>query len=275
MNPINPNEYFKCEFDPILFHITENFGVRYYGVAYLLGFVVGAWLLKRYHDKGISPYNPDQQTNLFIALLIGVMAGGRFGYILFYTPELIFSEPWKIFFVWEGGMASHGGFIGVAAATYFVARKYKQSFWGTADIVCSLAPAGLLFGRIANFINGELWGKQSTVAWAVLFPLAPQGSTIPRHPSQLYEATLEGLVMLLYSQYRIWKTPVLKNCPGALVGEFFTGYAFLRILGEQFREPDAELTFGLSRGTTLSILMALVGLWMIWRALQGQAKSEA
>ena len=130
----------------------------------------------------------------------------------------------------------------------------------------------MLFGRIANFLNGELWGKAATVSWAFYFPTAPDGGTIPRHPSQLYEAALEGVLMLAYSQFRIWKTPLLKSHPGALVGEFLLGYSILRIIGEQFREPDAALTLGLSRGATLSILMGLAGLWMIWRARKAPSK---
>ncbi len=251
---------------PFLIQFSENFGIRYYGLAYILGFLVGAWLLHRYYKKGLSPYNPDQQTDLFVALIIGVVAGGRVGYFLFYTPKLILSEPWKVFFVWEGGMASHGGFIGVALATLYIARKHSQSFWLTADLTCSLAPAGLLFGRIANYLNGELWGKVTDVSWAVLFSTAPDGGTLPRHPSQLYEAALEGLFMLLYSQYRIWKTPTLKKHPGSLVGEFLFVYSILRVVGEQFREPDADLTLGLSRGTTLSILMGIAGLVIAIRA---------
>ena len=245
---------------PFLIQFTETFGIRYYGLAYILGFLVGAWLLSRYYRKGLSPYNSEQQTDLFVALIVAVVAGGRVGYFLFYTPELIVSEPWKVFFVWEGGMASHGGFTGVAVATLYIARKHRQSFWLTADLVCSLAPAGLLFGRIANYLNGELWGKVTDVSWAVLFSTAPDRGTLPRHPSQLYEAALEGLFMLLYSQYRIWKTPTLKKHPGSLVGEFLLIYSILRVVGEQFREPDAALTLGLSRGTILSILMGLAGL---------------
>ena len=245
---------------PFLIQFTETFGIRYYGLAYILGFLVGAWLLSRYYRKGLSPYNSEQQTDLLVALIVAVVAGGRVGYFFFYTPELILSEPWKVFFVWEGGMASHGGFAGVAVAALYIARKHRQSFWLTSDLVCSLAPAGLLFGRIANYLNGELWGKVTDVSWAVLFSTAPDRGTLPRHPSQLYEAALEGLFMLLYSQYRIWKTPTLKKHPGSLAGEFLLIYSILRVVGEQFREPDAALTLGLSRGTTLSILMGLAGL---------------
>lgn len=263
---------FQHHAHPFLIQFSENWGIRYYGLAYILGFVVGAWLLSRYYKNGRSPYNANQQSDLFIALIIGVVLGGRMGYFLFYTPELILSEPWKLFYVWEGGMASHGGFLGVAGATAYIAWKHKQSFWLTADLVCSLAPAGLFFGRIANFLNGELWGKPATVAWAFFFPTATDGGTIARHPSQLYEAGLEGLVLLAYSQFRISKTPVLKNHPGALVGEFLLLYSVLRVIGEQFREPDASLTLGLSRGTTLSILMGLAALWMIWRARSAKAE---
>jgi len=253
---------------PFLWEFSEGIGIRYYGLAYILGFLVGAWLLKRYYNKGLSPYNPEQQSDLFIALIIGVVAGGRIGYFLFYTPQLILTEPWKVFFVWEGGMASHGGFIGVAVATWYTARKHGNSFWLTADLVCSLAPAGLLFGRIANYLNGELWGKVTDVPWAVLFSTAPDGGTLPRHPSQLYEAGLEGFVMLVYSQVRIWKSPVLEKHPGSLVGEFLFLYSVLRIAGEQFREPDdfAPLFLGLSRGSLLSVIMGLAGLIIVLRA---------
>ena len=267
-------DYWEHKPTPFLIQFTEDFGIRYYGLAYILGFLIGAWLLNRYYKGGRSPYDPNQQTDLFIALIIGVIAGGRVGYFLFYTPHLIFSEPWKIFFVWEGGMASHGGFIGVAAGTWYIARKNSESFWLTADLVCSLAPAGLLLGRIANFLNGELWGKVSHVSWAVLFSTAPDGGTLPRHPSQLYQAFLEGFVLLAYSQIRIWKTPVLKQHPGSLVGEFLIGYSILRIVGEQFREPDAALTLGMSRGTTLSLLMAIAGAIILVKARMRSTSKE-
>ena len=156
MNASSLLGYYTHDLSPFLIQFSESWGIRYYGVAYILGFVVGSWLLSRYHKKGVSPYNPQQQSDLFVALIIGVVLGGRMGYFLFYTPELILSEPWKIFFVWEGGMSSHGGFLGVAGAAYFISRKHKHDFWHTTDLVCSLAPACLLFGRIANFINGEL-----------------------------------------------------------------------------------------------------------------------
>lgn len=259
--------YHYHEPDPFLIQFTEYFGIRYYGLAYILGFLIGAWLLYRYHKKGLSPFDPQQQQDIFLYLIIGVAVGGRLGYFIFYQPLALVREPLSFFKVWDGGMASHGGFIGIAIAIWYIARKYQQPFWRVADLVSSLAPPGLMFGRIANYINGELWGKVATVPWAVRFSTAPDGGQLPRHPSQLYEAALEGLLLLIYTQCRIWLTPVLKEKPGQLAGEFLLGYAIARIVAEQFREPDAALTFGLfSRGTTLSFFLALAGAAIIWRA---------
>lgn len=263
-------EYHQHTFDPFLIEFSEGIGIRYYGLAYVMGFLSALWLLAQYHKKGLSPFNADQRTDIFFILMIGVILGGRLGFFLFYQPLELVREPWTLFQVWKGGMASHGGFIGVAAATWWTARKYKVNFWHVADLFCSLAPAGLLLGRLANFWNGELWGKATTVSWAWIFPKDPL--SLPRHPSQLYEAGLEGLFMLLYSQWRIWRTPVIKESPGRLVGEFLFLYSVVRIIGEQFREPDegVPLLFEMSRGTTLSVAMALVGLAIAWN--RGKAK---
>ncbi len=279
MDTPEANSYWTHDLSPFLIEFGDGFGIRYYGLAYVLGFVVGLWLLSRYFKKGISPLKPEQQMDLFFALMIGVMAGGRLGYFLFYTPEELVRDPLSLFKVWKGGMASHGGFLGVAAAIWYTARKTQQPFWKIADIVCTLAPAGILFGRIANFINGELWGKPGSIAWAVLFPDSPDGGTIPRHPSQLYEAALEGLLLLIYTQWRVWKTPCLKERPGQLTGEFLLGYAIARIIGEQFREPDSyvSLTLGMSRGTTLSLVLfvfAILILLLIKRQKTGKTENS-
>ncbi len=262
------HDYWVHDFSPFLIEFGDSgFGIRYYGLAYVLGFLVGLWLLGRYHKGGLSPFDSNQRVDVFFTLMIGVLVGGRLGYFLFYQPiiELI-RDPLALIRVWKGGMASHGGFIGVLLATLYIARRYKQPFWKVSDLICTLAPAGLLFGRIANFINGELWGKATTVSWAWIFPDDPE--RLPRHPSQLYEAALEGLFMLLYSQFRIWKTPVLKDHPGQLTGEFLFLYSIVRIVGEHFREPDYgdPMTFGLSRGSTLSLAMGLIGIALIVRA---------
>jgi phosphatidylglycerol:prolipoprotein diacylglycerol transferase len=167
-------------------------------------------------------------------------------------------------------MASHGGFIGVLAACWWVAKKLKISFLQLGDLLCPLVPPGILLGRIANFINGELWGKVSHVSWAVIFPQSamlgtPLEQIAPRHPSQLYEAGLEGGLLLAYSQWRLWKTDAL-NHPGRLSGEFLLIYAVVRIFGEQFREPDASLIMGLSRGSFYSIFLLIAGAFLIYRS---------
>jgi len=275
MNEANGIEaYWLHDWSPFLIRFGENFGIRYYGLAYALAFVIGAVLLSAYHKRGLSPLAKDQQTDALFYLILGVMIGGRLGYFFFYEPLSVLRDPLSLVQVWKGGMASHGGFIGVIIAIWLIARKTKNSFFHLGDLIASLVPPGLLLGRVANFINGELWGKPGNVIWAVRFPDAPDGGTIPRHPSQLYEAFLEGGVMLAYTQWRIWKSPVLKNEPGRLGSEFLIGYSIVRIIGEQFREPDIgiSLTFGfLSRGTTLSILMAIAGFALILVAKKAKA----
>lgn len=268
-------KYWLHDLSPFLIQFSENFGIRYYGLAYALAFVIAAFLLAAYHKRGLSPLNKEQQTNTLFFLILGVMVGGRFGYFLFYEPLSLIRDPLSLVQVWKGGMASHGGFIGVTIAVWLIARKTKIHFLHLGDLIASLAPPGLLLGRIANFINGELWGKPSSVDWAVRFPDAPDGGIEPRHPSQLYEAFLEGGLMLAYTQWRLWKSPVLKHSPGQLSGEFLLGYSIARIIGEQFREPDlgVALTFGfLSRGSTLSLLMALTGVSLIVYAKRNRSQ---
>jgi len=247
-----------------------NFGIRYYGLSYVLGFVVGAWLLMRYARAGRSLLPADKVTDFMVALVLGVMLGGRIGSFLFYHPEQLLHDPLSFFRVWEGGMASHGGMIGVAVAIIWYSRASKIRFLHLADLVCSVAPAGLLFGRIANFINGELWGKQTRVPWAVIFPKSeepgmPVRLMFPRHPSQLYEAALEGALLLAYLQWRFWRSDTVAKRPGRLCGEFLLGYAFARIFCEVFREPDVgvDLILGLSRGTFYSLFMIVAGLVLI------------
>ncbi len=259
--------------DPLMVHISGNFGIHYYGVAYLMGFIGGALLLHAYARAGRSPLTPEQIADLIIAIVAGVMAGGRLGsFFLYGGIERFSADPWWIFRVWEGGMASHGGFIGVAIALAWFSRGKKISFLQLGDLIVSVAPLGLFFGRIANFINGELWGKISVVPWAVIFPLsAPEGTPVehipPRHPSQLYEAALEGLVLFAFMQWRFWRTDVTRRQPGRLAGEFLIAYAVVRAIGEVFREPDTGLTliWGLSRGTFYSMFLIIAGLVLVFR----------
>jgi phosphatidylglycerol---prolipoprotein diacylglyceryl transferase len=267
---VSKTEYWVHDLDPFLFQFTENFGIRYYGLAYALGFLVGMWFLHLFCKHGKAVLTPEQQSFTITAMMIGVLLGGRLGYSLFYAMEETLHRPWVIFQIWKGGMASHGGFIGVLVACWRVAKKLKLSFLQLGDLLCPLVPPGILLGRIANFINGELWGKVTNVSWAVIFPQSTmQGTPVElisaRHPSQLYEAGLEGALLLIYSQWRLWKTDAL-NSPGRLTGEFLLIYAVVRVFGEQFREPDASLIFGLSRGSFYSLFLLIGGLFLIWRS---------
>ncbi len=261
-------------------------GIRWYGVAYLAGFLIAALLLRAYHKHDRSPLNPDQQANLMIAGILGVLLGGRLGYMLFYKFDSFAQDPLILFRVWEGGMASHGGFLGVGLAIALFARMNKVSLFRLGDIMASITPPGLFFGRIANFINGELWGKVTDVSWAVIFTrFDPQsgfliGYTEPRHPSQLYQAALEGLIPTIYLQWRFWQKGARDRPAGQLCGEFLVLYAVARIIGEIFREPDAFLQtqyhFGLlSRGQLLSVFLLLAGgaliAWARRRARQSTA----
>jgi phosphatidylglycerol:prolipoprotein diacylglycerol transferase len=260
------------DLDPYLVRFAGDFGIRWYGLAYVAGFAASAWLLVRYARAGRSRVQADDVWNFMTALVIGVMLGGRLGsYFLYDGWRAAAQDPLGVLRVWEGGMASHGGFVGVAAALAWFAWSRKIQFLHLSDLVTSTAAAGLFFGRVANFINGELWGRISTVQWAVIFPQsAPGGTPIgmipPRHPSQLYEALLEGALLFAIMQWRFWKTTVVSRLPGRLSGEFLLGYSILRVLGEAFREPDASLYFGLTRGTFYSLPLIPLGIYLIVRA---------
>lgn len=255
------------DIDPFIIRFPEGFfseGIRWYGFAYLLGFAAGALLLHLYYKKGKSPLDGDQQTTLITALMIGVIAGGRLGYLILYDFNGFLQNPLIFFKVWQGGMASHGGFLGVFIACVWFSKKNKIPLLQLCDLIATLVPPGLFFGRIANFINGYLWGNISYVPWAIIFPnSAPPGTPIdlipPRHPSQLYEAGLEGLLLFFYTQWRIWKGDI-KNSPGRLSGEFLIGYSILRIFCEIFRAPDADLITGLSRGQFYSLFTLMGGI---------------
>lgn len=258
--------------DPFLIQFTETIGIRYYGLAYIAGFVIATALLWIYWRRGRSPFSPAAQGDLMFALMLGTFVGGRIGYFVFYSPATILHEPLQLFRVWDGGMASHGGFIGVFLGLWWAAHKHKIPLVTAGDIVVTLAPAGLMLGRLANYMNGELWGNviESDVPWAVIFTnAAPPGTNPllidPRHPSQLYEAALEGLALLLFTQWRLWRTPVVTRAPGRLAGEFLLGYAVARVICEQFREHDAGIDpfLGLNRGAWLSLGLVVAGVWLI------------
>ncbi len=241
-----------------------NWGIRFYGLGYLLGFVAATWLLRRYARAGRSLLPEPKIMDLMVWLVFGVWIGGRLGSFLLYHPEQLLSDPLSFFRIWEGGMASHGGFIGVTVALWLFSRAEKIPFLHLGDLIVSAAPPGLLLVRIANYLNGELWGKVTDVPWAVIFE-ATGGGPEPRHPSQLYESALEGGVLLAYMQWRFWRSNVTRTHPGRLAGEFLLAYALVRMIGELFREPDASLILGLSRGTFYSIFVIAAGLFLILR----------
>ncbi len=255
---------------PFLIRFSETMGIRYYGLAYLLGFAATAWLLLRYHRAGRSPFGLNAISDLMTYIIVGVLVGGRVGYFLLYQPGALITEPLSLFRVWEGGMASHGGFLGVMVAMFVFARRQRTPFFHVSDLVISTAPLGLGLGRLANFLNGELWGKVTDVPWAVIFKYTG-GGNMPRHPSQLYEAALEGFLLFAFLQWRFWRGAAVRLHPGRLTGEFLLGYAIARIICESFREPDASLILGLSRGMFYSLFMAAAGGVIIARRVRVKA----
>ncbi|TVP80662.1 MAG: prolipoprotein diacylglyceryl transferase [Puniceicoccaceae bacterium] len=281
---IEQSQYWVHDLSPFLIRFPENplglDGIRYYGLAYLIGFL-GAWyLLKLYNAKGRFAIDAEARASLMTAIIIGVLVGGRVGYMLLYDLSAFLENPLLLFRVDQGGMASHGGFVGVVLALLWFARKQGYDFLRLGDVVASVGPLGLMLGRIANFINGELWGKVTTVSWAVIFPDSPrQYSEIlqaygpePRHPSQLYAAFLEGGLLLAYLQWRFWRT---RPPAGQIAGECLLFYGIVRIIGEIFREPDASLLLGLSRGQFYSVFFIIAGAAIVWFARHRRDYREA
>ena len=270
---LNLSEYWIHDLSPFLWEFPEPYsnwgpgGIRWYGIAYLLGFIIAGVILRIAWKKGRSPYDPEQVMNLMTFQILGVLIGGRIGYVLLYQTSKFWQDPLVLLRVWEGGMASHGGFVGVCIATLWYARQSKQSPFPIGDLIVSIVAPGLLFGRIANFINGELWGRTTEVSWGVLFPNAPGFAlSVARHPSQIYAAILEGLLPFIYIQWRFWKSDTPSRFPGQLAGEFLLIYSAGRILNELYREPDASLIAGMSRGQFYSIFLALGGILLIYLA---------
>lgn len=250
------------DLSPFLGPHFGNIGIRYYGLAYLTGFVAAGWLLALYARAGRSLLAGPLIPDFIVAIVMGTLLGGRIGYFLLYQPQAVAENPLVLLRVWEGGMASHGGFVGVTLAVAWFARVRRLPFLHLGDLIASTVPIGLFFGRIANFLNGELWGKPAVVPWAVIFEHTG-GGRLPRHPSQLYEAALEGLLLLVFIQLRFWKTDLTRREPGRLGGEFLLAYAVARALGEIFREPDASLILGLSRGTFYSLFLVVAGVVLV------------
>lgn len=246
--------------DPVLFSIGP-LSVRWYGMMYLFGFLFAMWLANRRADKPGSGWTREQVSDLLFAGFLGVVIGGRVGYVLFYNFELFLADPLYLFKVWTGGMSFHGGLLGVITAMYWYARRQQRTFFGVADFVAPLVPFGLGMGRLGNFMNSELWGRVTDVPWAFVFP---NGGPLPRHPSQLYELVLEGIVLFFILNWFIKKPRPL----GAVSGLFLIGYGTFRFLVEFVREPDVQLgLFGdvISMGQILSTPMIIFGIiLMIW-----------
>jgi phosphatidylglycerol:prolipoprotein diacylglycerol transferase len=257
--------------DPIVFSIGP-FAVRWYGLAYVAGLVFAGWYMRRLVTtprlwNGQTPtMTPAQIDEMFIWFTLGVVLGGRLGYVLFYKPIAYFSNPLDIVRVWDGGMSFHGGFLGVVVACLFYGRKIGQGLDRMLDLGAASTPVGLGLGRLANFINGELYGRPTDVPWAMIFPADPNQT--PRHPSQLYEAALEGLVLFVLVRIATHRFQALVH-PGRASGIYALSYALMRIVSEFFREPDAHIGYWagwLTQGMILSLPLAAVGVWLLMRS---------
>ncbi len=253
--------------DPVLISIGP-FAIRWYALAYIVGLLLG-WRYCLYLT-GRPPrlVSRLQLDDFLLWATLGVILGGRIGYVLFYQPTHFLDHPLDIFYVWQGGMSFHGGLIGVILAMILFGRQRGIPFFALADIVACATPIGLLLGRVANFINGELYGRASNVPWAMVFP-DPNSGGVPRHPSQLYEAGLEGLLLFVVMFLLARFTRSLEHV-GRLSGVFLIGYGLSRIVVELFREPDAQLGFFFGGTTTmgqiLSLPMTAYGLFLVLRA---------
>lgn len=265
------------EIDPIAFSVGPV-DVHWYGIAYVVGIMLGWFYARRLIETprlwaGEAPMSRVQLDDFLVWAAVGIILGGRIGYILFYDFPNVAAEPLRAIQIWNGGMSFHGGFAGTTLAMLLFARRHRIPVWSLFDIVAAVVPIGLFFGRIANFVNGELWGRLSDAPWAVVFP---QAGPFARHPSQLYEAGLEGIVLLAVLALAIWRFGALKR-PGLVTGLFVCGYALSRITVEFFREPDAQLGYlyggWLTMGMLLSLPMLAVGVWAIVRARAAAPKN--
>ena len=250
------------EIDPVIFQIGP-FAIRWYALAYVAGLIIGWQMMMRFARAEGSRISAKQVDDFLVWATLGVILGGRLGYVLFYKPDYYFSAPAEIFMVWQGGMSFHGGFLGVVLATILYCRRQKIAILDFGDLLATVVPIGLFFGRIANFINGELYGRTTDVPWGMVFP---EGGDLPRHPSQLYEAFLEGAVLFIL--LIIFRRTRFAEKQGFIMGMFFAGYAVARSIVELFREPDAYLGFligGLTMGQLLSLPMLVIGLYFMFR----------
>ena len=265
-------------FDPIAISIGP-FAIRWYALAYIGGILLG-WFYARSLIKneklwgGPAPISLTQMDDFILWVTLGIILGGRTGYVLFYNLPFFIQHPAEILELWKGGMSFHGGFLGCVVAVMWFAHKNRISILSLGDITTAVGPIGLFLGRIANFINGELWGRPAdpNLPWAMIFPT---GGPLPRHPSQLYEAGLEGIVLVTVLAVMI-RLGALKR-PGLILGSFIAIYGLARIIGEHFREPDPQLGFlwgGLTMGMLLSVPMVIVGAIIIFFVLRHKSPDK-
>jgi phosphatidylglycerol:prolipoprotein diacylglycerol transferase len=295
---VTPNSvlaYYLHDLSPFIVEFGNGLGLRWYGLAYVAAFLIGYWLYRWLTRRGYVDMHPDQVSDFITwAAVFGVMLGGRLGWVLFYGWSQVKEDPGSALRVWEGGMSSHGGILGLVLFTLYYSKRHKLSWTSIGDSLCVVAPVGLFLVRCANFINGELWGKRTSIWWAVQFPqeISPRERPLlaaiqndpgvraslrellpPRHPSQIYEALLEGLLLFVV----LWVVRTRCRVPrGVLTGLFFVLYAVLRIIGEIFREPDPGWSVGpLSAGQFLSLFLIAIGAVFIAWGMKTRTYEEA
>ena len=255
------HHYWVNRLNPWIVHFSGNFGIRWYGVAYLLGIYIAWFLFVRWARNGRLPIPPEDVTILILYAAVGVVIGGRLGYCIFYNLPYCIHHPLEIFKVWHGGMASHGGILGLTIAILIFTRKRKLDTWLFLDAAAAVGPIGIFFGRIANFINGELWGRPAHVPWAVIFPRAPlvNGVNVPRHPSELYAAVIEGLMCCAVAQWIFRR----ESRTGMATGAVCVAYGIGRFVDEFWRQPDVgqPVHWGwMSKGQLLTIPVFFIGI---------------
>ena len=251
------------EISPIALSIGP-LAIRWYSLAYLFGILIAWFLVLRNSKKYNLGYTAQHIEDLAFYMTMGIVIGGRLGYAIFYGGEEMWLKPWKILELWKGGMSFHGGVLGVIFAAFLYAKKYKFKFLAITDLVVLFAPIGIFLGRIANFINDELWGRVTNVAWAIRFP---SGGYLPRHPSQLYEAIFEGIILFILLNY-LWSFSAIRKKNGVVSAVFIIFYGIFRICMEQFRQPDAHLGFyfeKITMGQMLSIPLVVIGIIILFK----------
>ena len=271
----DPIRFNELGLDPFLVE-WGWFKIRWYSLGYLAGILIGWWYLLKLLARPGAPMARRHADDMVFYATLGIILGGRLGYVLFYKPGYYLSNPLEILQLWDGGMSFHGGVIGTTLGIIWLARKHGLDWLRVHDYVACCAPFGIFLVRLANFVNGELWGRPTDVPWAIVFPT---GGEVARHPSQLYEAGLEGLLLFIVLWFLFWKTDA-RYQPGKLVGTFLLGYGLSRFTVEFFRSPDDHLTWladqsGLSMGQWLTVPMIAGGLYLIATAKRRRERVES